>query len=58
LAELYLSMRRAGANAELHLYAGVGHGFGLRTGNVGPAAAWPQRFLEWFKQQGFERHRP
>ena len=47
LAELYLALRRAGGHAELHLYEGVGHGFGLRVSNTGPVAAWPQRFLEW-----------
>jgi acetyl esterase/lipase len=47
LAELYLAMRRAGARAELHIYDGVGHGFGLRAENAGPVAAWPRRFLEW-----------
>ncbi len=47
LAELYLAIKRAGGHAELHIYEGVGHGFGLRPGNTGPAAAWPQRFLEW-----------
>ncbi|HKC15495.1 MAG TPA: alpha/beta hydrolase [Steroidobacteraceae bacterium] len=52
LAELYLAMRRAGAKAELHIYAGVGHGFGLRAENAGPSAAWPQRVLDWMDQQG------
>jgi endo-1,4-beta-xylanase len=47
LAELYLALRRAGGHAELHIYEGVGHGFGLRASNTGPVAAWPQRFLEW-----------
>jgi acetyl esterase/lipase len=47
LAELYLALTRAGGHAELHIYEGVGHGFGLRVGNTGPVAAWPQRFLEW-----------
>ena len=47
LAEQYLALRRAGGHAELHLYDGVGHGFGLRAANTGPVAAWPQRFLEW-----------
>jgi acetyl esterase/lipase len=47
LAELYLAMRRAGVQVELHIYDGVGHGFGLRADNTGPVAAWPQRFLEW-----------
>jgi acetyl esterase/lipase len=52
LAELYASFRRAGAHAELHIYDGVGHGFGLRSANSGPLAAWPQRFLEWLDEQG------
>jgi acetyl esterase/lipase len=52
LAELYLGLQRAGAHAELHLYEGVGHGFGLRHSNVGPVAAWPRRFLEWLGESG------
>ena len=47
LAELYLALKRAGGHAELHIYEGVGHGFGLRASNAGPVAAWPHRFLEW-----------
>lgn len=47
LAELYLALKRAGGHAELHIYEGAGHGFGLRAGNTGPVAAWPQRFIEW-----------
>ena len=52
LASLYLALRRAGAQAELHIYDGIGHGFGLRADNVGAAAAWPARLLEWLEQQG------
>ena len=55
LAEFYLALRRAGARAELHIYEGVGHGFGLRVNNTGPVAAWPQRFLEWLEQEDRER---
>jgi len=55
LAELYLAMRRAGAQVELHIYEGVGHGFGLRSRNEGPVAAWPQRFLEWLGRQSGEQ---
>jgi acetyl esterase/lipase len=50
LAEIYLAMRRAGARAELHLYEGLGHGFGLRANNSTPVRGWPQRFLEWLDQ--------
>jgi acetyl esterase/lipase len=57
LAELYLALRRAGAAAELHIYAGVGHGFGLRPGNQGPVAAWPRQFLEWLDAQGLSKRR-
>jgi endo-1,4-beta-xylanase len=57
LAELYLALRRAGAHAELHIYDGVGHGFGIRAGNTGPVAAWPTRFLEWLDQQGLAKRR-
>jgi acetyl esterase/lipase len=55
LAEFYLALRRAGAHAELHIYEGVGHGFGLRVSNTGPIAEWPQRFLEWLDQENRER---
>ncbi|MGC1523309.1 MAG: alpha/beta hydrolase [Steroidobacteraceae bacterium] len=54
LAELYLAMRRAGAEVELHIYERAGHGFGLRADNTGPVAAWPERFLEWLDPQGRE----
>src|SRR5205823_10189746 len=44
LPELYLAMKKAGASAELHVYSGVGHGFGLRATTKGPVATWPERF--------------
>jgi endo-1,4-beta-xylanase len=52
LAQLYLALRRAGVPAELHIYEGVGHGFGLRADNRGPVALWTQRLLDWLNQQG------
>ncbi len=51
LAEVYLLFKRAGVPAELHLYAGAGHGFGVRESNKSPAGAWPQRFVEWLADQ-------
>jgi endo-1,4-beta-xylanase len=53
LPELYLAMKKAGASAELHVYAGVGHGFGLRETLKGPVAAWLVRFHEWMTARGF-----
>lgn len=51
LANVYLLFKKAGVPAELHLYAGAGHGFGLRETNKSPAGAWPQRFVEWLADQ-------
>ena len=47
LADVYLRFHKAGASAELHIYAATGHGFGLRPNMKGPVATWPDRFLEW-----------
>jgi endo-1,4-beta-xylanase len=47
LPELYVQLKKAGASAELHVYRGVGHGFGLRPTLKGPVSAWPTRFIEW-----------
>lgn len=53
LAEVYLRFKRAGVSAELHVYAGVGHGFGFRPTSKGPAATWPERMVEWIDARGF-----
>ncbi|HXS93967.1 MAG TPA: alpha/beta hydrolase [Candidatus Limnocylindrales bacterium] len=45
LPELYLELKRAGAVAELHVYTGVGHGFGVRATTKGEVANWPAQFL-------------
>lgn len=47
LPELYLALKRAGVSTELHVYAGVGHGFGVRESNGPPVSGWTQLFLEW-----------
>ena len=53
LPELYLALKRAGASAELHVYAGVGHGFGMRETTKGAVASWTTRFHEWLDSSGF-----
>lgn len=53
LAEFYLKSKRAGALAELHMYAGAGHGFGVRDTNKSPAGAWILRFHEWLGDRKF-----
>jgi acetyl esterase/lipase len=49
---LYLTLKRAGVPAEMHIYATGGHGFGMRP-SAGPASTWPQRCEEWLRVQGF-----
>lgn len=56
LPEYYLSLRKAGVSAELHVYANVGHGFGLRFTNHGPVSEWPELFLAWLDTKGFLKH--
>jgi len=51
LAEYYLSLARLHVSAELHIYAGIGHGFGVRSSNPKPIADWPELFLEWMRGQ-------
>jgi endo-1,4-beta-xylanase len=53
LAEAYLRFKRAGASAELHVYAVGGHGFGVRDRNKGVIGGWPDRFLEWLESKQF-----
>jgi acetyl esterase/lipase len=53
LPELYVAMKKAGMSAELHVYAGVGHGFGLRASNQGPSAEWLVRTVEWMGAKGW-----
>ncbi len=53
LAEFYLKTKRAGASAELMMFAGAGHGFGVRAANKSPAGAWIVRFHEWLADRKF-----
>jgi endo-1,4-beta-xylanase len=53
LPQLYLEMKKAGVSAELHVYAGTGHGFGLRPSRTGSVTTWPDRFAEWLDNRGF-----
>ncbi len=53
MAELYLKYKQAGVPAELHIYAKVGHGFGIRASNTGAVTAWPQEVMLWLEDMGF-----
>jgi acetyl esterase/lipase len=49
---LFLALKAAGASAELHVLAGVGHGFGIRSGNPAAVAEWPWLFYHWLEGRG------
>jgi endo-1,4-beta-xylanase len=49
MAQIYLALRAAQVPAELHLYDGVGHGFGLRATNKGPVTNWLNQFVDWLR---------
>jgi acetyl esterase/lipase len=40
----YRALKAAGVPTELHIFAAVGHGFGLRASNSRSAAGWIERF--------------
>lgn len=53
LASVYLSFKKVGVPAELHIFSDAGHGFGVRETNRGPASKWLDRFYEWAEMRGF-----
>jgi acetyl esterase/lipase len=56
LAAFFTTLRRAGVNAELHIYSSGGHGFGLRSDRPElPISTWHVRFVEWLGDRGFLR---
>jgi endo-1,4-beta-xylanase len=53
LPEFYLKCKRAGIPVELHVYAGAGHGFGVRASNHSPSGTWIDRFGDWLGERKF-----
>ena len=55
--KVYLLFKQAGVQCDLHIYAGVSHGFGIREtlkpNSKMPLAGWPDRFREFLFQQKF-----
>lgn len=50
-AILYLALKKARVPAELHVWQGGGHGYGLRKTDR-PVTAWPERCEEWLRERG------
>jgi acetyl esterase/lipase len=49
---LYLALKRAGVPAELHIYAGAAHDFGVRK-TEHPYSTWTDSCVHWLRQYGF-----
>ena len=49
---MYLALKKAGVPAELHLYAGTTHDFGVRPSDR-PFGQWTDSCARWLKSQGF-----
>ncbi len=49
----YAACRKAGVSAELHIFAGVGHGFGIQEKNPVGVRDWPDRFHDWLVSRKF-----
>jgi len=49
---MYLALKRAGVPAELHIYAGAAHDFGVRR-NDHPCSTWTESCADWLRHQGF-----
>ncbi len=53
MPELYLKYKKLGVPAELHIYSGAGHGFGIRPTNKGAIAQWPNELYAWLQDRKF-----
>jgi acetyl esterase/lipase len=53
VARLYLKFKEVKVPAELHIYANIGHGFGIRKSNQGAVTLWPEEFRLWLFDMGF-----
>lgn len=47
MPKLYLKFKEVNVPAELHIYAGIGHGFGVNKANKGPYSKWLEPLLAW-----------
>jgi acetyl esterase/lipase len=50
---LYEQLRKAGVDAELHMYAGAGHAFNLDETDRIAVLHWPDRLADWLADEGF-----
>lgn len=54
---MYLALKRADIPAELHIYSGAAHDFGVRPSDQ-PFATWTRSCADWLRNQGFLKANP
>jgi acetyl esterase/lipase len=47
MPKLFLKFKEVNVPAELHIYADVGHGFGVNKANKGPYSKWLEPLIAW-----------
>jgi acetyl esterase/lipase len=52
----YLALKRARIDAEMHIYATGGHGFGVRPD--GPCGGWTRACADWLRNRGMLKPNP
>ncbi len=53
----YIELQKLGVPSEIHIFSGIGHGFGIRPTNPPQVALWPQLFVNWLEASGFLKGR-
>lgn len=54
LCAFFVQLKKAGINAELHIYNTGAHGFGVRPRPLA-VSSWPDRLIDWMNDRGFLR---
>ncbi len=49
---MFIALKKAGVPAELHVYAGAAHDFGVRKSDQ-PCSKWTETCAHWLRSQGF-----
>ena len=55
MANLYLKFKDLNISTEMHIYANVGHGFGIRETTTGAISKWPDRLVDWINETDFTK---
>ncbi len=53
----FTALKRAGVDAEVHIYTEGGHGYGMRR-TEDPVTSWPERCREWMQSRGLLEREP